>query len=124
MVCIGRSKLICRYRNKTPCARLVRSCRWSWRSPFLGHPSPWSVRYYEPLTLIPIRGAQLIEKIGECTLLPTIKIHSQMSLPRLCILLPRRIPMGNTNFHEFPKSFKVGSSAGHLAQSLQVILHS
>jgi len=32
--------------------------------------------------------------------------------------------MGNTNFHEFPKSFLGRSAARHLAQSFQVIIHS
>jgi hypothetical protein len=31
---MGRSELIYRYCNEMPCARLVRSCRWSWHSPF------------------------------------------------------------------------------------------
>jgi len=34
MVRIGRSELIHRYCNETPCVFLVRSCRRSWRSPF------------------------------------------------------------------------------------------
>jgi hypothetical protein len=36
MVCIRCSKLIYRYRNDTPGAFLVRSCRRSWRSLFFG----------------------------------------------------------------------------------------
>jgi len=76
MVCIGYSELIYRYRNETPCARLIHSCRWSWPRPFLGLPAPCSVRYYEPLTLILLQGAQLIEKVDECTLPPTVQIHS------------------------------------------------
>ena len=72
MVCVARSDPIYRYRNETPCTLLVRSGRWSWRSPFLGLPAPCPVCYYEPLTFILIQGAQLIEKIRERTLLPTV----------------------------------------------------
>jgi len=124
VVCIGRSELIYRYYNKTPCTLLARSCRWSWCTPFLGLPSPCSVCHYQPLIFILLQGTQLIEKIRERPLLSTIQIHSQTSPPGLCILLPQRISMRNANFHEFPKSSKVRSSARHLAQSFQVILHS
>jgi len=124
MVCIGRSELMYRYREETPCALFVCSCRWNWRSPFFRRRAPCSVRYYEPLTFILLQGAQLIEKIRERPLLPTIQIHSQTSPPGLGILLPQRLPMSSANFHEFPKSFKVRSSASHLAQSFHVILHS
>jgi hypothetical protein len=70
MVCIRCLKLVYRYRGKTPCALLIRSCRWSWRSPFLGLPSPCSVRYYEPLTFILFEGTQLIEKFANARCFP------------------------------------------------------
>jgi len=72
MVCIGRSELIYRYRNETPCTLLVHPRRWSWCTPLLGLPSACSVRYYEPLTFILLQGAQLIENFRECTLPPTV----------------------------------------------------
>jgi len=72
MVGIQRSKLIYRYRSETPCTRLVRSRRWSWRGRFLGSLAPCSVCHYEPLTFILLEGAQLIEKDRECMLLPTV----------------------------------------------------
>jgi len=92
--------------------------------PCLGLPSPCSVRYYESLTFILLQGAQQIEKVRECTLLPTIQIHSQSNPPGLGLLFPQRIPVSNTKFHEFPKSLNVRSSARHLAHSFQVLFHS
>jgi hypothetical protein len=87
VVCIRCSKLIYRYCNETPCTLLAYPRRWSWSSPCLGLPSPCPRRYYGPLTFILLQGTQLIEKIRECTLLPTVQVHSQTSPPRLCILL-------------------------------------
>jgi len=124
MVCIRCSELTDRYCNIPVCALLVRSRRWSWCTHFLGLPSPCSVGYYEPSSLVLFEGTQLNEKVHECTLLTTIQIHSQTSPPGLGILLPQRIRMGNTNFHGFPKNSTVRASARHLAQSFQVILHS
>jgi len=72
MVCKRRSELIYRYRNKTPCALLVHPRRWSWCTPFLCLPAPCSVRYYEPLNFILLQGAQLIAKIRERALPPTV----------------------------------------------------
>jgi len=123
-MCIRRSELIYRYRVETRCTFLVRSRPWSWRSSFMGLPAPCSVCHYEPLTLVLLQGSQLIEKIRECTLFSTVQVHTQTSPPGLGILLPQRIPMGNTNFHELPKSFKVCSAARHLAHNFQVILDS
>ena len=124
MVCIRCSELIYRYRNETPCALLVRSCRRSWWTSFLGHPAPCSARYYEPLTFILFEGTQLIEKIRECTRFPTIQVHTQTSPPGLCILIPQCIPMSNANFHEFLTSLKVCSAARHLVHSFKVLLDS
>jgi len=72
MVCTRCSELIYRYRDETPCALLLRSCRWSWCSPFLGLPSACSVRYYEPLTFILLQGTQLIEEVRERPLPSTV----------------------------------------------------
>jgi hypothetical protein len=124
MVCIGRSELIHRYCNKTPCTLFECSCRWSWRSPFLGHLAPCSVRHYQPLIFILLQGAQRIEKIRERPLLTTIQIHSQTNPPRLCILLPQCIPMGNAIIHEFQKSFQVRSSARSKLPGDPSFLHS
>jgi len=40
------------------------------------------------------------------------------------MFFPQRLPMSNTNFHEFRKSLKVRPAARHLAQSFQVLFHS
>jgi len=72
MVCLGRSELFYRYRNKTTCTLRVRSRRWSWRNPLLGLPAPCSIRNYEPLIFILLQGAQLTKKVVKCTPLPTI----------------------------------------------------
>jgi len=63
MVCLRGSELIFMYRDETPCALLVCSCRWSRRNSFLGLPAPCSVRYYAPMTFGLFQGSQLIEKI-------------------------------------------------------------
>jgi len=122
MLCIGLSEHIYRYRSEKPCALLVRSRRWRWRSPFLGLPSPCPIRYYEHLTFILFEGAQLIEKIRDRPLLTNIQIHTQTSPPGLGILPPQCIPMTSTNFHKLPKSFKVRSAARHFAQGFKVLL--
>jgi len=124
VMCIRCSELIYRYRNKSPCALLVRSRRWSWCTPFFGFPASCSVCDYEPLNFILLQRTQLIEKIRERPLFPAVSIHSQTSPPGLGILLPQRIPMRNANFHKLPKSFKVRASARRLAQRFQVLFHS
>jgi len=72
MVCIRCSELIYRYRAGTLCALFVRSCPWSWRSLVRDHPATCSVCYNQPLTLVLLQGAQLIEKIRKCPLLTTV----------------------------------------------------
>ena len=70
MVCIQCSKLIYRYCNETSCALLVHPCRWSWRTPFFGLPAPCPIRFDEPLTLILLQGARLIEKFANARCFP------------------------------------------------------
>jgi len=91
---------------------------------FLGLPAPCSVRYYQPMAFILLHGTELTKKVRDCTLLPTIQIHTQTSPPGLCILLPQRIPTSNANIHEFQKRGYVRAAARHLAQSFQVLFHS
>jgi hypothetical protein len=74
--------------------------------------------------LILFQGVQPIEKVRECVMLTTARIHTQTTPAGLCILALQRHGMSNTDFHEFQKSLNVRSSARHHAQSLQVILHS
>jgi len=66
------SELTYRFSDITLCTLLVRSCRWSGYAPFYGRPAPCSVANYEPVTLDLLQGAQLMENIGECPLLPTV----------------------------------------------------
>jgi len=104
------------------CALLVRSCRWSWCTPFSGHPAPCSVCYYEPLAPVLREGAQLIEKAGVCSLLPTVQVHTQTSPPELCAFFPKALVMSSVNFHNLWKRFNVGSAARHLTDRFEIPL--
>ena len=89
-----------------------------------GRPAPCSARCYEPLTLDYLEGTQLIEEVGECTLLFSAQARTLTSPRGLCVLFPQRLVMSSANFHQFQKSLKVRSSARHLADRFQVLLHS
>jgi len=102
------------------CALLVRSCRWSWCTPFLGHPATCPVCYYEPLAPVLREGAQLIEKAGVCSLLPTVQVHTQTSPPELCAFFPKALVISCVNAHNLSKRFNVGSAARHPADRFQI----
>jgi len=123
MVSIGHSELICRYCDETLCAFFIRSRRWSGCTPVLGYLAPCSECDCGPLTPALLQGAQRIEKVGKCSLLPAVWIHTRTSPPELGILSSQRPPMRYANFREFPKTSTVRSAARRLAHSYQVLFH-
>jgi len=124
MIHIRCSELIYRYRDKISCALLVRSRRRGGYTPFSGCPAPSSVCYYEPLTLVLHEGNQLFEKFRERALLPSVRIHSQTSPSRFCLLFPQLLVTSSLIFHEFTKEMKVRSTTREIAHSFQVRAHS
>jgi len=80
--------------------------------------APCSECYHESLTLVLLEGAQLIEQVGECTLLPTVQVDTLTSAPALGVLFPHLLGMSNANFHGLLKSLKARTSARHIAELL------